>query len=164
MRMLLITLVIFCSCSDNKQKEIVTQERDKEAVEKEMEKPVKKTETTCYWQILNRDTFVLSLSEKGDAVSGKLSFDNFEKDGSSGNVSGKIENGIVKLWYNFESEGMKSIMEVWFKKEADVLNRATGPMVNKADSAYFSDASTINYTESQVLKMVDCNIIPAKYK
>lgn len=119
---------------------------------------------TCYWQVLKRDTFVASLSQKGNRVNGKLSFDNFEKDGSSGMVVGENKQGIMKLWYSFESEGMKSVMEVWFKKQGDFLLRGTGNMNVKSDTSYFTDPDAVDFSDSQKLKKVDCNEVPSKYK
>src|SRR5215213_1589242 len=44
-----------------------------------------KVNGSCYMQVLQRDTIVLQIdSEAGDNISGKLSFDNYEKDGSTG--------------------------------------------------------------------------------
>jgi hypothetical protein len=129
-----------------------------------LEKPANSNPADCYWQILKRDTLVASISQKGNLVSGKLSFDNFEKDGSSGNVSGKSENGILKLWYSFESEGMKSVMEVWLKKQGNVLIRGTGEMNTRSDTAYFTNPAAVEFAGSQQMKKVDCAEVPAKYK
>ena len=51
----------------------------------------------CYMRILKRDTMLLHLQQTGKRVSGKMNFDNYEKDGSNGTVTGVIENDIVKL-------------------------------------------------------------------
>lgn len=119
---------------------------------------------TCYWQIMQRDTFVAAFSQTGPRVSGKLTFDNYQKDGSSGTVEGKTENDIMKLWYSFESEGMHSVMEVWFKEEGDLLLRGTGEMHVRSDSSYFSDPGAVSFKNGQELKKVDCDEIPLKYK
>ena len=51
----------------------------------------------CYWKVLQRDTFVLHLAASGNDLSGKLTFNNFEKDKSSGIVRGKIEGDILNM-------------------------------------------------------------------
>ena len=62
--------------------------------------PANDTYTTikgCYMQVLGRDTFAASLQQQGNRVTGKLSFNNYEKDGSTGTVKGKMEDNILKL-------------------------------------------------------------------
>ena len=118
----------------------------------------------CYWKILNRDTFAIRLDQSGNSVTGKLSFDNFEKDASSGIVRGKVEGNIIKLWYNFASEGMNSVMEVYFKKEGDQLLRGIGPVDVKGDSSYFTDPAAIEYRQDQSFNKIPCATLPGKYK
>ena len=118
----------------------------------------------CYWKVLQRDTFVLHLGESGDDLTGKLTFNNFQKDKSSGNVRGKIEGDIVKLWYSFQSEGMQSVMEVYFKKQGDHLVRGFGPVTVKGDTAYFNSDKDVDYKSDQAFTKVDCSILPSKYQ
>jgi hypothetical protein len=68
----------------------------------------------CYMKITGRDTAILMIDQKGSALTGKMLYDNFEKDGSRGIVKGTEEKEILKLWYDFQSEGMHSVMEVYF--------------------------------------------------
>lgn len=117
----------------------------------------------CYMQVLSRDTFAASFQQQGNSITGKLSFDNFEKDGSTGTVNGLIENEIVKLLYSFASEGTNSVMEVYFKYDNGKLLRGTGDMDTKGDTAYFKDPSTIKYDGSAFQKL-SCTNLPAKYK
>ena len=92
-----------------------------------------------------------------------MNFDNYEKDGSTGTVSGVIENDIVKLWYNFQSEGMNSVMELYFKAADSSMVQGIGLMRNKADTAYFTDHSKIDYSKDQSLNKIDCSQVPKKY-
>ena len=118
----------------------------------------------CYWKILNRDTFVLHLEQANEVVSGKLTFNNFEKDKSSGKVHGKVEDGLVKLWYDFQSEGMNSVMEVYFIRKNDQLLRGFGPVEVKGDSAYFKEHTKIEYKDDQAFNKVPCSSLDIKYK
>ena len=117
----------------------------------------------CYMRVLKRDTMLLHLQQNGETVSGKMNFDNYEKDGSTGTVSGVIENDIVKLWYNFQSEGMNSVMELYFKAADSSMVQGVGPVRNKADTAYFTDHSKIDYSKDQSLNKIDCSQVPKKY-
>ena len=116
----------------------------------------------CYMKIIGRDTAILMLEQKGKDLSGKMLYDNFEKDGSRGTLKGKEEGEILKLWYNFKSEGMHSIMEVYFKKETGRLLRGVGDMDAKTDTTYF--ISGINYSDKEAFNKVDCSLVEWKLK
>ncbi|HLG39935.1 MAG TPA: hypothetical protein VI461_09715 [Chitinophagaceae bacterium] len=163
MRFIAITAFIFLSCSNNPNRES-SEEITKEKTDSIIQKPVADVIDGCFWSIQKRDSLVASLSQHGNIITGKLSFDNFEKDGSSGPVNGRIEDDIIRLWYAFKSEGMESVMEVWFKKEGNTLLRGIGPMAVKADTTYFTDAAAIEFISGQALHKVDCKEVPSKYK
>ena len=117
----------------------------------------------CYMQVLKRDTFAVILKKNGNDITGRLSFDNYEKDGSTGTVKGKMEGGILKLIYSFASEGTNSIMEVYFKYQDSTLIRGIGEMTTNGNSAYFKDPPSIKYNGSVLTKM-NCDNLPEKYK
>ncbi len=175
MRVLFLIPIFLLACTGNSTQTENNSTNDKSGVSKTEETVTRNTDNkppgtippadgNCYWQILQRDTFVASFSSMGDQVSGKLTFDNFEKDGSSGKVAGKTEDGIIKLWYSFQSEGMNSVMEVWFKKDGDNLLRGTGDMGMRGDTSYFSKPATVKFGGSQDLKKINCSDVPSKYR
>ena len=167
MRILFIISIAFLSCTNEKttSKEgkvaAIIENKIKDIEEKNS---VDNNLSGCYWQILKRDTLVASLSQNAETITGKLSFDNFEKDASSGPVRGTKDGDIIKLWYSFQSEGMNSFMEVWFKSQGDALLRGTGEMGTKADSSYFTNPAAVEFTSNQQMKKVDCSLVPSKYK
>ncbi len=116
----------------------------------------------CYMKIIGRDTAILMLEQKDATFSGKMLYDNFEKDGSRGTLTGKEEGEILKLWYDFNSEGIRSVMEVYFKKENGRLLRGIGDMDVKTDTTYF--ISGINYSDKEAFTKVDCGPIEWKLK
>ena len=116
----------------------------------------------CYMKIMGRDTAILMLEQKGNELSGKMLYDNYEKDGSRGMVKGKEEAEIIKLWYDFEAEGVRSVMEVYFKKDNERLLRGIGSMDVKTDTTYF--ISGINYSDKEAFNKVDCKLIEWKLK
>jgi len=118
----------------------------------------------CYWKLLQRDTFALALTQTGNELDGRLTFNNFQKDKSSGMVHGELKDGIIKLWYSFQSEGMNSVMEVYFKREGDRLIRGLGPVEVKGDTAYFKSENEISYDIDQTFIKVDCSQLPGKYR
>jgi hypothetical protein len=161
MRAIIIPFIIlFSFCNNPSQENESPNLKQDSTVDLPSASPIE----TCYWQVLKRDTFIASLVQNGNSITGKLSFDNFEKDGSSGSVTGRIYGDTIKLWYSFQSEGMHSVMEVWYKKQADALIRAVGPSGVKGDSSYFTDPSSIQFDPGQTLQKASCSEIPAKYK
>ena len=117
----------------------------------------------CFMQVLQRDTFAASLKQNGNDITGRMSFDNYEKDGSTGTVNGKLQADVLKLFYSFASEGMNSVMEVYFKYSDGKLVRGTGDMDNKADTAYFTNPATVKY-DGSTLQKLPCKNMPDKYK
>ena len=118
--------------------------------------------TGCYMKIIGRDTAIVMLEQNGKELSGKMIYDNFEKDGSKGIIKGQEEEEILKLWYDFDSEGMHSVTEVYFKKDNGKLLRGVGTMDAKTDTAYF--ISGINYSDKETFIKVDCGLIDKKLK
>ncbi|HET9747092.1 MAG TPA: hypothetical protein VFP97_15360 [Chitinophagaceae bacterium] len=116
----------------------------------------------CFMKITDRDTAVLMLEQKANEISGVMLYDNFEKDGSRGTVKGKKEGDIFKLFYDFNAEGTRSVMEVYFKEVPGGLLRGVGDMDVKADTAYFR--SGINYSVKDAFSKVDCNVVKTKFQ
>jgi hypothetical protein len=162
MRIIIIFIVIFISCNTDPRQEKASVQDEKAS--DSVNSTIQATGETCYWQIMQRDTLVASLIQNGESITGKLTFDNFQKDGSSGTVKGKLEGDTIKLWYSFQSEGMHSVMEVWYRKEGDALLRGIGSSGVKKDTSYFTDPLAITFDSTQRLEKVSCSELPAKYK
>ena len=161
-----ITIIITAGCiSGNDKKAIEDAVKPPADTSKEL-KPADDAITAiegCYMQVLKRDTFTASLQQQGNTVTGRLSFDNYEKDGSTGTVSGKIQGDVLKLDYAFASEGITSVMELYFKYKNGMLVRGIGEMKSREDTAYFVNPALIKY-EGGELKKISCQTLPDKYK
>jgi len=120
------------------------------------------TVTGCYLRVVQRDTLMASLVQDGNNITGRLVFDNYEKDGSRGDVSGVIDGDIIKLVYRFQSEGMSSISEEYFKRTKDGIILGAGDVQVKGDSVYYSQPQNILYQEKDVLKKISCDDIKIK--
>ena len=166
MRSTLVILLLLClgACANNTtEKNTVPEQKEKEREEIDKSYSYHNNDG-CYWKITGRDTMVAWLVQTENTVTGKLSFDNYQKDGSSGPVHGTLHGNTIKLWYEFESEGTKSIMEVWFERRGNALVRGVGPTGVRKDSSYFTDPAAVRFDEKQSLQKTDCSAIPAKYK
>ena len=159
-------MVTSCNSNTNAETKNTDSAVNKNTVEVNETKHPQKAATSfagCYIKIIKRDTMLLRLRQSGDSISGKMNFDNFEKDSSSGDVSGVVDGDIIKLWYSFQSEGTHSIAELFFKKENESLVRGIGDISSKADTSYFTDPSAITYPADQSFNKIDCSDIPSKY-
>lgn len=161
--LLVAPVMILISCNNNNPKTNESQTNYTSSKTKSKETKPEINISGCYMQVLSRDTFAASLQQQGNFISGKLSFDNYEKDGSTGTVNGRVENGIVKLLYSFASEGTNSVMEVYFKHDNGKLLSGTGDMDTKKDTAYFKDPSYLKYDGGKLQKL-PCPDLPGKYK
>lgn len=111
----------------------------------------------CYMRVNGRDTLFVQLATSAENVTGKIWFDNYQYDGSSGNLHGKLYNDTLRMLYNFEAEGAKNVMELIFKVEEQSIIRAEGEMGVKDDTTYFADPSRIRFPESGRLAKVECD-------
>ena len=163
MSRLTLLFLLLISCNEPVQKENLSQDQQ-DTTEVNVDTSSMLGRTECFWMISQRDTLVAVLLQTGNQVTGRLSFDNFQKDGSTGSVTGIVEDDILKLWYSFQSEGTNSVMETWFKRTDDLLLRGVGPTAVKGDTSYFTDHAVIQFKGGQVLQRTSCDSVPEKYK
>ncbi len=164
--LLILLSAIFISCNNDAQTDKEpgvpkTSDAEKTTSSGTDQRPIADV-SGCYMKILGRDTAILMIEQKGLQLTGKLLYDNFEKDGSWGTVKGKEDAEIIKLWYDFNSEGMHSVMEVYFKKDNGRLLRGVGSMDQKTDTTYFT--SGINYSDKEAFNKIDCSRVESKLK
>lgn len=113
----------------------------------------------CYSFVAAKDTYALKINIVDKRVNGTAVYQNYEKDSSHGTVEGEIEGDIIHLWYHFQSEGMNSVRELFFKKEGDQLVSGISAEVSKGDTAYVPDAKAVQYTGPVYIKG-DCGQVP----
>lgn len=158
-----VTLVLLLACNDNNPLNNAAT-TNKSADVAPASTPIAQESSNdgsgCYMKITGRDTAILKIEQKGNELSGKMMYDNFEKDGSIGTVKGKKDGDILKLYYDFNSEGTRSVMEVYFKEVPGGLLRGIGDMDVKGDTAYFR--SGINYSDKEAFSKIDCNLMKQK--
>jgi hypothetical protein len=112
--------------------------------------------TGCYRKILARDTMFVQLHQTGSSITGNMYFDNFEKDGSRGTVKGIADGSTIKLWYDFQSEGMSSVMEMWFLRKENKIIRGVGSFGVKGDTSYYTNPADIKYEDGQGFDKIKC--------
>lgn len=159
---LFFTLLLITSCNNSQQNEATVQ--DSVTIHPGQEEGALQNVSGCYLRVLKRDTLAVHLEDRGDSITGKLSFDNYEKDASSGTVTGVKDKDILKLIYNFRSEGMYSVMEVYFKISGNGLIHGIGEVATKTDTTYYANPQTITYPAENELKKISCEQLDSKFK
>ena len=83
----------------------------------------------CYLASPNSDLFVMDITyQDNTTVTASLALQPFQKDSSAGSFVGNYENGILHGIYSFESEGVASERELYFKRDGDGFLPGTGPV------------------------------------
>jgi hypothetical protein len=95
----------------------------------------------CYEYNIGQDTIRLSLHVAGTKVTGDLFYDMYEKDKSRGTLIGNLKDSVIESNYSFNSEGMDSEAEVFFKFKNDSLYMGEGAQGYKDGKGVFLDKS-----------------------
>jgi uncharacterized protein (UPF0333 family) len=104
--------------------------------------------TTCFIKAIGKDTVLLQLVVNDSLVTGQLSYNFYEKDKNTGNITGKIKDNIIRATYHFMSEGQQNVREVTFKLSGnqvfegvpDSFGKGGAPFFNGSDAALKFDS------------------------
>lgn len=112
----------------------------------------------CYSQIIQRDTSLLQIEQKGSTATGTLSYNIYQKDRNDGTLQAEVTGDIIKGWYLFKSEGIISVREIAWKINADELWPATGEVIQRNDTTLFAQPDKLKFDNSRPFKKVACVI------
>ena len=147
---LLVLTALFSACQDNTK----IKEEDKLDTKDTNNVSLNKA---CYQFIKDRDTISLTVQQMGKALSGDLSYRFYEKDKSSGKVSGKLIGDTLLMNYMFNAEGTSSIRQVAFLKKGNKLIEGYGDVEERNGSFVFKDIKGLNFNDDgTVLEKIDC--------
>jgi len=120
--------------------------------------PKKDTLQFCYLSVVGKDSLNLSYTlYPTDSVKGKMSYDNFEKDGSTGKVYGIKSGDTLKLTYDMFSEGMHSLIDVRFLTKDNKLYEGITALKQKNDSTMIIvNDKSVDFESGRVLSPVKC--------
>lgn len=103
----------------------------------------------CYVARQQKDVYTLNIeSIEGENVTGKLTYDNYQKDSSSGTITGTFDGNMLIGIYDFRSEGMDSIRDVAFKKTADGFIQGFGEVEAEGNRERLVSTDNLNYENS----------------
>lgn len=157
-----IILLNSCEKNDGKQTHVENRKPDTLATPNQEKNIISKTENTdyCYLNVLAKDSMFLTYKITNGVVNGKLKYKNFEKDSSSGDITGTISADTLKVNYKFVSEGVTSEREIYFLQDSGVLLEGIGNYTdNNSSKLVYQSSKAINYTNGRRLNPVDCKSI-----
>ncbi len=110
-------------------------------------------DTVCFRQVTGRDTTMLRLTMKGQAVAGTLTLHPYEKDRATGTLSGiRTGNQITAEWQR-SGEGVTQQHELTFVMTNDTVRWREGERVEQAGKWVLK---TPNQGFQYVVTKIDC--------
>ena len=110
----------------------------------------------CYQQVVQRDTGTLYLNIIGNAVTGKLVYNHFEKDDNTGSLKGELRDGHIHADYIFQSEGGTSTREVVFRIQDTLLLEGHGEVEERDGKMAFKHPNKLQFDAAHAFRKVDC--------
>lgn len=126
------------------------------AVESQPSESREKAPPECYLYASDRDTVRLNLVVQDATVNGDLAYRYYEKDKSSGTVSGVVKGDTLVMTYEFMSEGMESKRQVVFLRTASGLTEGYGEVFEKDSAMFFRDMKKLDFPGKIVLEKIVC--------
>ena len=110
----------------------------------------------CYRYIKNKDTVILKTRSANGLVTGTLIYNFYEKDKNTGMIEGKMDGDILFADYIFNSEGVKSVRPVAFKKTGNQFIEGYGETEERNGKITFKNKDSLNFEHSITLTPFDC--------
>ncbi|MDP9955633.1 hypothetical protein J2X97_001270 [Epilithonimonas hungarica] len=151
-----------CEKNDGKQTNVENRKPDTLAIPNQEKNIISKTENVdyCYLNVLAKDSMFMTYKVIDGIVNGKLKYKNFEKDSSSGEITGTISADTLKVNYKFVSEGVTSEREIYFLQDSGVLLEGIGNYAdNNSGKLVYQSSKTINYSKGRRLNPIDCKSV-----
>ncbi|WP_261512352.1 hypothetical protein [Chryseobacterium paludis] len=113
----------------------------------------------CYLGVIGKDSVFASIDDNLGTISGKLSYKNSEKDGSTGDITGFKSGDTLKLTYEFQSEGSKSKRDIFFIQKDNALIEGIGDHKEEGSQSKYADEKKITYKDGPKMETADCSIV-----
>lgn len=113
-------------------------------------------ERQCFEAVSGRDTAILKLNNLDGKITGKLSFNFYEKDDSDGDISGEFKGDTLFVDYIFKSEGTISRNPQAFLKKDGKLYQGSGNIETYLGKTYFKNNADISFGDGFVFESKTC--------
>lgn len=143
-----LALLVFFSCKRKEDIEVLSVKIPKSKSEKVNE---------CYQYVSGKDTITARITIDDEKVNGDLAYKFFEKDKSSGPISGIAKGDTLIVEYSFASEGTQSVREVVWLRKNNTLTEGYGDIQDNNGKVTFRDKSALNFTGNLILQKMPCD-------
>lgn len=157
-----VLTIISCEKKSSEITDIQTTLPDSVVIPENAEPVASSTLQTCYTGATGKDSVFISLDDNLGTITGKLRYENFEKDSSFGDVMGTQNGDTLKLNYTFQSEGMTSDREIYFLKKEGNLIEGIGDHKVEGKKDLYANTANLKY-DGQTLKQTDCKDFDKKF-
>ncbi len=110
----------------------------------------------CFMWTSGKDTIRLSYVPSQLNITGKLAYQFYEKDQSSGTISGTFIGDTLFVDYKFKSEGLSSVREAVFLKKGDSLIPGTGAVAFKDNREQIVNPRALTFDPKGTLLKTNC--------
>lgn len=151
---LFVATIITASCNNEPKKstEVTTTADTSTPVENKIMIP----SSTCYSSTNGKDTFKLKVEVFPNVVTGKLSYQFYEKDSNKGEFDGQLHGDTLLADYKFMSEGKLSVRQVIFLIKDNVATEGYGNMEAKEGKMVFKNVKDVTFGKGLTLNKVEC--------
>ena len=151
---LFLAAILIASCN-NEQKKPIETTMVKDTV-KTVENKIMIPASSCYSSITGKDTVILKVEVFPNVVTGKLSYQFYEKDSNKGELTGQLKGDTLLADYKFMSEGTQSIRQVIFLIKNNIATEGYGNMEEKNGKMVFKDMRGVSFETGLALNKVEC--------
>ncbi|MGX5818902.1 hypothetical protein ACWKWU_11940 [Chitinophaga lutea] len=111
---------------------------------------------SCYEKVVGRDTFVLQVLVDDGQAEGVLDYNFYEKDKSTGIISGTVDENILRAEYTFQSEGASSTRNIVFKLMDDQAYEGVADSLDTLGNPIFNANSALLKFDPQPYRKREC--------
>ena len=148
------TTIAIISCNNESKKSTeVTATGD---TSKPAENKIMIPASTCYFSTTGKDTVQLKVEIFPNVVTGRLSYNLYQKDSNKGEFDGQLHGDTLLADYKFMSEGKLSTRQVIFLIKDSMATEGYGNMEEKEGKMVFKNLKDVTFGKGLILKKIEC--------
>lgn len=147
-----MTLLVLTACNDQTQPPTPENTAKSDTTEYKVQIP----NSGCYLYTSGKDTIAFKMEVFPNVVTGVLKYDFYEKDGSKGEIDGKLRGDTLVADYSFMAEGTRSIRQVIFLIQDSLVTEGYGDMEEKEGRMVFKNSNKVDFSKGLKLRKISC--------
>ncbi len=143
----ILLIIFFASCNTSQKQNSETTNTTNKAGEA----------AGCYIYSKDSNNVRMHITQTGNAVTGDLVYEYFEKDKNTGTIKGEMKGDTLYADYSFMSEGTNSVREVAFLKRGNEWIEGYGEVDEETGKIVFKNKAALKFDNSIKLTKTSCN-------